>query len=458
MDLSELEKKMKQIQDLKKNKESMLNQFTPEEIEQDPHKIAAELGIDLTKLKSIDTEKLKAIAASLTGHGEIIEKEVLNPDNPKAKGVQNITNKINKQGFDPEKDGKTVANLFNSFLEEEQTSRAEQCFHYNKSECQHGIIHAHSVQKKGPLKKISIQENNQFLVTQFKRELLTNNWEAGIVSIKDASTFRGFCKKHDSMFELIENEDYSGSAQQNFLHSYRSFAYSYHKKLEHYSYWTNLIETTEISLNGILGNMSDLLQTVGALGENQVMPSTDGLQITDEQKATVDADKFEEHKAQLNEALKNDDYNSLDYFSLELDHICPIVCASLVKLHVETNRGYIISDPSKIYNGYPMMITILHTPRNTSIILLSRFKSDLATEIIFNQLRLLTKVQQEERLSTLIFEQVENFFLAPSFWNYLPESEKSKINNDLNQEKEQFPYRSTFTASLNIFDKIHQLK
>jgi hypothetical protein len=126
-------------------------------------------------------------------------------------------------------------------------------------------------------------------------------------------------------------------------------------------------------------------------------------------------------------------------------------------VHLEKPGTFIIDYKGQIYNGYPLMFTIFHTDRNTSLVLLTRFKSDIITEQIFNQLRKLNNEELEIKLTSLIFEQVENFYLAPAFWRYLPQSEKDKIHQDINIEKEQFPYKSTFQASINIFDGMHKL-
>lgn len=48
-----------------------------------------------------------------------------------------------------------------------------------------------------------------------------------------ASTFFGFCDHHDTeLFKEIENKPFDESDEHCFMHSYRSFAHSYHLKKE----------------------------------------------------------------------------------------------------------------------------------------------------------------------------------------------------------------------------------
>lgn len=443
----------KQLEDFNKNLEEIKRQheLRMAQIELNPSKAMADMGIDPTKILNKDVlEKLKDLIPNLNSAAEGLEK-IIDKDNPKSKGFQNYSKQKNQPGFDQEK----LMKMFASFMADQQEKKAENCFHFDQLACKGGIIDAHSLQHKGPLNKIAEKEKNDLYVIHFKRALLERKWEASSIPIRTASTFRGFCHHHDDIFSAIEKETYTGSALQNFLHSNRSFAYSYHKVLEKNGFLNSMVDNVN-PLIDTLGNIGDLFKGLGfeipGLDDSfakEVKPS-------EEQIKAAEAERFENHKLKLNEYLKKEAYDQLEYFTHELNHICPIVCSSRVKLHAETNRLYII-DSTEIYNGYPLMITTFHTAQNKTIILLARFKTDIASQIIFDQLQKLSNIDLEKRISNLIFEQVENFYLAPAFWGYLPQSEKDKIHQDINTEKEQFPYKSTFKASINIFDGMHKL-
>lgn len=88
------------------------------------------------------------------------------------------------------------------------------------------ITHAHSLQENGILSRIAPNGD----VTTLNR--LTGGFESMGLPKTVASTFRGMCNTHDGVFSPIEQVPYSGTAEQHFLHAYRTFLYSQHIKLE----------------------------------------------------------------------------------------------------------------------------------------------------------------------------------------------------------------------------------
>lgn len=438
------------IDRLKKERDAAFNKA-----ETDPIQAAKEMGIDLNNFNPENLEALKSWSEKLSKQVEGFSNEIVNSENPKSKGVENLVTKIKNHDHVSTEDQDLLVRLMGKYIADEQKKLAENCFHYDRPFCKGGIIDAHSLQKNGPLNRISEFENNQHTVIHFKREA-GKKWCAAPISIKNASTFRGFCHHHDDIFSLIEQQPYTGTNQQKFLHSYRSFAYSYHNKIENYAYLKNVVNGASNMAN-LLDSCVEALRSFGIADEN-IPDIPKKTEITAEQEDTLKAERFEAYKEQLNKSLSDNKYDDLEYFTYELNHICPLICASWIKVHSEIPAGFIINYNGQIYNGYPLLLTIFHTDQNTSIVLLARFKSDSITEDIFNQLRKLSTEELENKLTSLIFEQVENFYMAPKFWNYLPQSEKEKIENDINEEKQNFPYKSTFNASINIFDPMHKLK
>jgi hypothetical protein len=437
------------IERLKNDREKNLNKA-----ETDPIQAAKDLGIDLNNFSHDNLDALKSWSEELSKQVEVISNEIVNSENPKSKGVENLLTKIKNLDHVSTEDQDLLVRLMGKYIADEQKKLAENCFHYDRPSCKGGIIDAHSLQKNGPLNRISEFENNQHTVIHFKREA-GKNWYAAPISIKSASTFRGFCHHHDDIFSVIEQQPYTGSNQQNFLHSYRSFAYSYHNRIENYAYLKNVVNGAS-NMENLLESCVEALRSFGIAEEN-IPDIPKKTEITAEQEEILKAERFETYKEQLNNSLNSNKYDDLEYFTYELNHICPLICASWIKVHLEMPGGFIINYNGQIYNGYPLLLTIFHTDQNTSFVLLARFKHDSITEHMFNQLRKLSTEELENKLTSLIYEQVENFYMAPTFWNYLPNSEKEKIKNDINEEKQSFPNKSNFKASNNIFDKRHKL-
>lgn len=106
----------------------------------------------------------------------------------------------------------------------------KECLHPEASleSCTNKIIDAHSIQKNGPLKFIKDDTNH---VYKFGQDSNGNDDVVKIGWLK-ASTFKGFCGKHDKeMFSSIEDAAFLGTPFQCFVAGYRVYALEYFKKI-----------------------------------------------------------------------------------------------------------------------------------------------------------------------------------------------------------------------------------
>jgi hypothetical protein len=117
-----------------------------------------------------------------------------------------------------------------------QNRIVKECFHYDKSQRSEQIIKAHSIQRQNRLFLLEedVNGNKQLCSLNGVRFLPeTNLLNKPILGKKVASTFSGFCGFHNkTLFSPIEDHDFDDSEEHKFLHSYRSYAYSYHKLIE----------------------------------------------------------------------------------------------------------------------------------------------------------------------------------------------------------------------------------
>ncbi|MDO8898919.1 MAG: hypothetical protein Q7V19_14815, partial [Bacteroidales bacterium] len=117
-----------------------------------------------------------------------------------------------------------------------QVRLIKECFYHKKNECRGKIKQAHSIQQNRRLSILT--ENiagNEMLYTFTSFETSRNYFIEKLIPIGKgkASTFFGFCDYHDSvLFNEIENNEFKDCDEHCFLHSYRSFAHSYHRKIE----------------------------------------------------------------------------------------------------------------------------------------------------------------------------------------------------------------------------------
>ena len=92
------------------------------------------------------------------------------------------------------------------------------------------IIHAHTLQRMGIIRKLVSVDNHVQTFQQFDRDA---NGDPKIrkVGWRDASTFLGFCADHDSeLFSPLEREPFTGDHQQILLAGYRALCHEVYQK------------------------------------------------------------------------------------------------------------------------------------------------------------------------------------------------------------------------------------
>lgn len=97
------------------------------------------------------------------------------------------------------------------------------CPHVWKIDCNGEIVRAHSLSKKQALGTIAENGHVFSLSPNWARVFHQNNFEGQLVGVNQASTFTGFCGKHDqSIFSELDNEEFNGSIRPTFLSAYRT--------------------------------------------------------------------------------------------------------------------------------------------------------------------------------------------------------------------------------------------
>jgi hypothetical protein len=447
---------LKKMESFKKeNEENLLK------AKENPEEYLKKMGLDG---KDIDEEKLKEFVKSLEDNvSKLGSVQKFNKESNAFKRFDGFQkSKINGQ----EPTNENILKLFSFFtelLDETKSNSCEECFHFDKENCSEGVINAHSLQKRGALIELSSPngKSNELKVLQFSRSYKeSDNLVERLINIKEASVFRGFCDSHDKIFlDTIEKKDFIGNEKQMFFHSYRSFAYSFNKLNEWNKYLIHNIEESLNPIKGLMDNVNDFLSTLG-METNKPVISLEKLKISEQQKQQLEVQSFSKYKAYLNNYLEGEDYSQLEHIQHSVKHKCPVACSSWVILHCYSNNGFFINvDEGDLYVGSPCMLTVLPEGDKT-IIILSRFRNDLNSHLIFNQLKGHKELDIylfEKAITNIIFEQVENFFIAPLFWNSLSNTQKESILNDVNKVKPNFPYEPTFEASINLFDEKYRL-
>ncbi len=311
----------------------------------------------------------------------------------------------------------------------------KECFHHDKSQCKGKIKKAHSLQSNGRLSMITAEvRGNQMLYTFTSHIPSRTRTYADLDPIgkAEASTFFGFCDHHDTvLFSPIENFEFDGSAKHLFLHSYRSYAHSYHRKMEEYRIWTENI---------------DFIKTVP---KDYYTEYRRGLDL-----AMKDALHY---KPRLDEALEAEHYDFFEYLVFEKEGLFPFAVSSQL-------------NPITSYKGKPMnmhidpevpfsqpLLTLL-PDKGKTIVIVAAFPEDKDSITLLDELNELPSLKLEKAVSSLAIACCENTFFSPLVWNSLSKIEKRRFLDEYEfTTMPQFPRDRFFQSSFNFFDSRFEL-
>lgn len=313
----------------------------------------------------------------------------------------------------------------------------KECFHHDKSQCKGDIKQSHSIQRNGRLSIIEGDVNgNQSLFTFTSSVVTEKSVLADLKPLgkKEASTFFGFCDEHDTkLFSPIENFPFDGSDKHCFLHSYRSYAHSYHRKHEEHRAYND--ETLE------------LVKRMPAENLRQ-MRSALALALKD----------MEGRKSMLDAFLENEEYDGLEYFVFEKRGLYPFAVSSLMSPKVTYSNRSMNNhlNPDKPFS-HPI-ITFLPDSDKTFVVM-AAFPDDEMSIKLLDELDALPPLKVEKAITSLIIANCENTFFSPAFWQNLQKDEKRALLDEFLVNTQGSRYNSKFFHSrFNFFDSRFEIK
>ncbi|MDB5223918.1 MAG: hypothetical protein JWN83_2585 [Chitinophagaceae bacterium] len=330
----------------------------------------------------------------------------------------------------PEEIKKKTIELRKSLSDFKKTGRITECFCHDKANCKGDIKQSHSIQRNGRLSIIEGDVNgNKVIYTFTETEFDESHYCKSLKPIGKgvASTFFGFCDYHDTtLFSPIENFPFDNSDKHCFLHSYRAFAHSYHRKKEELKANKTNSEYTKIIPKHVLASM-----------------------IAGAEISVVEGEVV---KAELDALLDAQQYDGLDYFTYVLPKKFPIACSSQISPYF-SYKGTPMNnhlDPSIPYSH--IMLTIL-PDNNQTIIILACFPDDEKGVLFLNELNNLSPLPLEKAISSILISCAENTFFAPALWDKLGVDGQRQLCDEL-ERAASFEYVPTsFTHSkINFFD------
>ncbi|GAB3786502.1 hypothetical protein GCM10028818_50020 [Spirosoma horti] len=333
--------------------------------------------------------------------------------------------KANKQAPDP-----TLIEYNKGVSYLKGISRISDCFYHKKEECSGPIKQAHSLQRNGRLSVIEGEVNGENKLYTFTSS--TPNEHGVFGDLKPigkavASTFFGFCDHHDTvLFSDIENFPYDDSDKHNFLHSYRSFAHTYHTRKE-----------------GLKGFMNQ---------EKYKTPYHDQ-RIRGYEMSLLDAERS---KIKLDRMIETQSYSELEYLVHIIGRAHPVACASIITPTYYYNDELFNFNDDETIPYSDIMLTVL-PDKNQTLIIMACFPDDTSGIKFLDQLNSLPHIKLERAISSLMISCVENTFFAPALWNALgPQGQKILLSeleyNLMEHASPDFSLSGFYHSKTNFFD------
>lgn len=312
-----------------------------------------------------------------------------------------------------------------------KTGRITECFYHDKTKCNGDIKHSHSIQRNGRLSIIEGTVNsNQVIYTFTETEFDEHHSHKSLKPIGKAvaSTFFGFCDFHDTtLFSPIENFPFDDSDKHCFLHSYRAFAHSYHRKKEELKAYKTNSNYTKIIPKEVLKDMI--------------------------KGAEMGVSEGEVEKKKIDTLIENQEYDGLEYFTYVLPNKFPIACSSQISPHY-SYKGTPVNnhtDPSVPFSH--IMLTVL-PDHNQTIIIFACFPDDEKGVIFLEELNELYPLHLEKAISSILISCAENTFFAPALWDKLRLNGQRQLCDELEMAASMNHAPSSFTHSkINFFEQ-----
>lgn len=296
---------------------------------------------------------------------------------------------------------------------------AEYCLHPDAeaSECSGPIVRAHTIQRNGGLSKIASPQGYvyTFLLdgvdyakariegTKILLERLPK-W----IGIRKASTFTGFCNRHDTeVFRPIEVNPFEECQEHAFLLAYRGICRSVFMKKANLEFYKTM----------------DFL--------DRGLPLADQLNVAQIRRSLVDeAQSFTDmallHKGAYDEVLRFGNYESVRYFIVRIKEAPEILCSGAITPHFDF-QGRIIQDINlPRVQQEQVSFSIISTDSGGAVVF-SWLKGNLPADRLVRSLKELLLHEVPHAIVRFTFEHFENVFVQPSWWEGLGKLEQERL-------------------------------
>ena len=281
-----------------------------------------------------------------------------------------------------------------------------------RQDCDGKISQSHTVPKSGSLRIIA----RDGLVYSFVPRLEAQRKHQvkvapQLLGIKRASTFTGFCAKHDNnIFEPLEKKTFTGTQEQCFLLGYRALAREIYTKTAASS--SELSAIRHYMDRGRTPTEQRILQTQKKLYE---MGLSAGLKDVNHCKQRHD------------EILTAQQFDTVRGYAIEFEYPPPVMC-SFGLTPYQDFKGIRLQNPYDLRSIADLLFVTSFHGGDRGIVTFSWLAdNDRTCRAFIESLEAISDEFVTAALLTLFFTHCENIHMAPDWWEVLPEQTRNAL-------------------------------
>lgn len=277
-------------------------------------------------------------------------------------------------------------------------------------ECAKKIVKAHTVPKSSSLKAIAV--DGHVLGIKFGLESLQKykgKVQPEKIGINNASTFTGFCQKHDDqLFSCLEKSVFTKTEEQCFKLAFRSFAREYYTK-------SALVNMYEVNASLDKGKPAYRQAEI----QEEAFFTNIGAQVGLRDNIY--------HKEKFDKAIEGNDYS--DIRAVIFEYVSPFPVQVSGSVNPDFSFDNIKLQDLSDFEVVPDLLSFTSFyDGNKSYIVLSWLQNchDTCTALV-KSLMSKSKEDISTYLVQYIFSNFENYFLSPKWWDEISSDDKEII-------------------------------
>ena len=285
------------------------------------------------------------------------------------------------------------------------------CLHPSAPEgCVGGVIRSHTIQRSSALNAIA--ESGHVMWAREGVERLHQNKGKLVpqkVGVRDASTFRGFCSKHDAeVFLPVEKVPFEFSRENAALLMFRAVSLELYQK-------RSAIESLERNLDADAGGSSFRQAFVQNVLRDMIFAMRLGL---------TDVEKLKER---LDRSILASDFSDINMAVVEMDRVLPVLAAFAVQPDFDFAGRTIQDLANENLEQAAVTVTVLN---GRTVCVISYYDDGLGAAKNFASS--LVQANEDDMATILalgLFAMSENVLINPSFWGDLSEQSRGYVSN-----------------------------